>query len=519
MVTEKTQVSSSHVAVVLTNSWWNILNYIFSAAGGLLVSVFFARALGVDGYGLYALIFSIATVSSLFLDFGLAQIISKYVPRYYNDRDNVGLVRKIIVSAIFFQCATWILLFIGLSLFGESLLQSVGVGDSSLLVTGSYIIALLVLPTLLSRLLSAFFVAIQQSRYAALTTLITQLGVLFGGLVMMVYGASVQSALIVQVVSVGLGTLFACIALLQLRFKAQSSVKQLLVRDIASYGSLAYLNTILVFIVWSYSEVFFLNHYWGQDLVGYYTIAVSLGSLISAVPGLFLRSVYTSHFELVEKGEEKRAEAMLETAVLWMTAIFIPFSVLLTALAVVLIPFVYGSAYQPIAYVLPLVLFGSVISTTIAASTIRANTVTSAFGVTVVITAFGAVCNLAIDYLLIPTYGLIGAGLASFSSQLLLTAITMLYVFRRFSLSLPWLRLVRIYSISLGYGALVVLLFSLPLIIFVFAILALLVVAWYFIFDPRRMNQSDRALITQIANSLPPAVAGLILRVARVHTS
>ncbi len=85
------KMDSDYAHEVLSNSLWNFLNYLIVGLSSMVVSIFLARYLGADKYGIYSFFISLINIGSLVLDFGLTQSIAKYVPRYFSDPNNKGL--------------------------------------------------------------------------------------------------------------------------------------------------------------------------------------------------------------------------------------------------------------------------------------------------------------------------------------------------------------------------------------------------------------------------------------------
>jgi O-antigen/teichoic acid export membrane protein len=437
-----------YVVSVAQNSLWNFVNYVVTGVAGVVAGVILTRTLGAQQYGSYAFFSSMLVVGSLFLDFGLGQAIAKYVPRYYNDPENKGLGIQIFLSTLAFQLMVSVLVvaILLLSLGYWRGLIRVDTAQAGIL---AIITVSTLVPAVLSKQVTNFLGATRNSKPIAIAAIVTQLlslamitifGIIYKNLPLILLGQLAVNAVACAVLWT--------VARPLLRFERPSK-KILPFNDLRTYSLLAYLNVILTFVVWSYSEVFFLGYYAPVKEVGFYTLAFSVASIVASVPGLYLRTAYTVQFELLELGEEERSDRIASMNVKLMSILFLPLAIYISYFAKPIVSLLYGSSYDTVSVILPLVLFGTIISTTIGSPIIKASNDNKVFGGTIALTLLGAIVNLILDYLLIPRYQSIGAGIANLFSQLILTAILLSYAFRAMRIHIDWLRIVKVYGINL----------------------------------------------------------------------
>ena len=445
---EKFENSKNYVSIIAENSFWNLINYVLTGVSGLVVSILLARSLGTGDYGVYSFLVSIVAVACVFLDFGIGQAINKYIPRYFADPKNKGLAIKIFEKSLFIQFVITVLLSVILILTQGLWCGLIKVNHLNMNV---YITILLIslTPQVIARQVMNFLSATQNSKIIALINLASQI---LNLILVVIFAILFKNLMLIFVMQVII-SLFTCFLLYKyvkplLHYEANPT-KAIKLKEIKNFTLLAYANTILTFIVWSYSEVFFLGYYSSPEEVGFYTLAFSLASIVSSLPGLYLRTTYNVQFELIEKREEILADKISSSNVKIMTILFLPLSIFITYFSKTIIGLMYGTSYEKVHIILPFVLFGTIISTTLGAPIIKANNDNKIFGNTVGISVMGAILNLALNYLLIPRYNSIGAGIANFLSQIILTIILLIYVFNAIKIKVDWLKIIKVYLINM----------------------------------------------------------------------
>lgn len=439
--------TNDHVIPIASNSFWNVINYITTGLVGFLITVLLARSFGPDQYGVYSLFTTIVVVGAIILDLGIGQVTFKYIPRYFNDEENKGLSVIIFYRTLSFQLILAVILSLIALALSPILLRYINFGHTD---TG-YLLVIAILsliPSTVSKQFTNFLSATLNTKKIAIANLIVQainitliiiFSLVYKNLVLILF-----SQLIVYLIL----SLILYIYLVPLLKYNQKPQKVLDFKDIRNFAFLAYVNVILTFVVWSYSEIFFLTHYSSIKEVGFYSLAFFLASILSSIPGLYLRNAFNVQFELLEKGEDERVDQMSSRNVKLMSVIFLPLAVLIVYFSSDVINLIYGVNYTKVAIILPLVLFGTIISTTIGSPIFRANNHNKVFGKTVVITLIGALVNISLDYLLIPRFASIGAGWANFISQILLTFVLVFYVFRVLKIKIDWLKVIKVYGLN-----------------------------------------------------------------------
>jgi O-antigen/teichoic acid export membrane protein len=199
-------------------------------------------------------------------------------------------------------------------------------------------------------------------------------------------------------------------------------------------------------IVWQRSEVLFLKSYSTLPEIAFYTLAYAIASKLNEVGGAVSSMLLPLFSESHGRGGQSREQGQVLAAGLkYLQVLLVPLCMFVVVLCRPLILLLYGRQYLPL--VLPLqILIASVGFTSLGVvnSTFVLGTERQAF-----IAKFGslvAVVNIALDLILIPTHGALGAAIANCTAQILGVSGGMIYVSRCLQTKFPWAVTLTTYS-------------------------------------------------------------------------
>jgi O-antigen/teichoic acid export membrane protein len=192
---------------------------------------------------------------------------------------------------------------------------------------------------------------------------------------------------------------------------------------VVSIGGRGAISSILIFLLFR-SDVYLVKHFLGIEAVGIYGVAVIIAEMMQRVPNL-AGSVLLPRVMAADAGSAERLSSSVAR------------NILLFSLAVALLLIVVGepiislfgehfsAAYGPLIWMLPGLVaagFGSVLNTKLAAEGYPAITIWAP-GVALAL-------NVALNLLLIPAMGLVGAAMATSVAYVIWTALVALYYWR-----------------------------------------------------------------------------------------
>lgn len=200
-------------------------------------------------------------------------------------------------------------------------------------------------------------------------------------------------------------------------------------RRVHRYCRTTWASYLLSAIVWTRTEIFFLERSWGSGAVALFSVGVTLANLAVQLPLLLTGSLLPHFAQHIAAGEHAQAVALYRTSMRLLAMMVFPACFGVVAIAPALVPLLYGSGFE-----------GAVLPTAIlvGASALSALTsVTQTFmnasernGFNVAVGLVGALGVVLAGLLLVPTYGLLAAAAARTGIQLCTAAASIWYVDR-----------------------------------------------------------------------------------------
>jgi O-antigen/teichoic acid export membrane protein len=212
---------------------------------------------------------------------------------------------------------------------------------------------------------------------------------------------------------------------------------------------------ILNMVVWDRSDVVFLRHLVRDPAqISFFSSAISLIDKIQAIPLAFGSATFATI--QAQYGRDRRQLPQVASNALWYGfACSVPLLVGLAAMSSQVIPFLYGVKYLPAIPVLAVAAIFAIPKCLVAPTwSVMEAEVRQGFLIGWLI--FCAIINIALDLILIPRLGAMGAAVANGTAQLLLPIGLVWRVHSLFGLKFPWGAAARL-MISAGAMAAVVL--------------------------------------------------------------
>ncbi len=212
-------------------------------------------------------------------------------------------------------------------------------------------------------------------------------------------------------------------------------------------------GTLTSTLVWSRSELFFLQHYSGSSAVGLFTVSVTLANVAAQAP-LLLTAGFLPYFAQ-SFGRRALAEARdaYGTAVRVLGLIIFPACLGMASILPAIVPTVYGQAFEGAIPATTVLLFAAAIASVTSVGT----NVLLAMDRSDMIFRVGAglaVLAIAAGLTIIPEYGLMGAAWTRAALQTISACIGTWFVSRRLGFPLPINGLVKTFVAAMICAAL-----------------------------------------------------------------
>jgi O-antigen/teichoic acid export membrane protein len=374
---------------------------------GFFLLPIYTRYLSPADYGILSLLVTTGSVTDILIRLGLGSGIFREVIYRRSDESQVES------TALYFLAGESILLFSVFLLFSSPL---------SSLIFGSPIYARLLSFVFLSSLLDILnMIAMARLRihersffYATISVGKFLMGALLNIYFVAVLRRGVEGLVVSSLIQAGLSAGFS-LALIIPNLRPTFSVP--ILRRLLSFG-LPLVPFGLSRLIMTYADRYFLQHYYGTAEVGLYSLGYNIGLVLNIVVTAVQTAWPAQMFAMARKPDPERQFSRLLTYYLGVLGfVSLGFSVLAPEVLIVMTTPRYHRAWMVVPLVtLSYVLYGMMFMTNTGLET--QNKVKYAAPVI----AAAACLNLGLNFLLIPSYGMMGAAVATFLSYLLFAA-------------------------------------------------------------------------------------------------
>jgi O-antigen/teichoic acid export membrane protein len=406
----------------LSNTKYNALATITTLLTTLIVSGYASRKLGVEDFGRAQYLIWLVQTGGLIVGLGMPTTVSRFVAMYAAKGD-LSSAKSILAIA-------WLLCLPASTIGG--IVVYVSVAGNIAALTG----LVLVLGTLQALQLAACagFGNYQSILKAAAAGSLLSLAAAFifidrygiAGF-LLVYAVAATAQLIVMV--------FALRG--QANGHAATPVATIRLKEIASFAGYAWLASIISVFVWQRMELYFIDRYLSSTDVAYFSVAITLGALISQpmnILGSALLPYFSAQLSSVDGLQRSAQLYVLLTKLFAWVSFFAAF--VLAAHSGFLVTLVFGEAYigaeQTVSFILAGSAFGTIASvgSALVYSAGRARFIFFS-GV------FGAAFTVLAGVTLVPSFGVIGAATSKILIQLVMIAAGTVYIVQRLVFPFP----------------------------------------------------------------------------------
>ncbi|MBI2278877.1 MAG: flippase [Candidatus Brennerbacteria bacterium] len=396
------QNRSVRQTVVKNTIWLSV-----SQMGGRLIRasiiIYAARVLGASEYGVFSYVLGLAGFFTIFADVGITSILTREIAK----RPEEG--------TRYFATIFWmkIVLLILTALAVIFLAPHFSKIDAAVPLIP--FVAILAIADGLREFSNAFFRAKEKMELEALVTAVTNVAITAAGFVILSYYTTAGALTASYVVSAAVGALAGMFILRREFASIVRSFSPELVRPvlraavpialIALFGALS-LNVDLIMLGWwrTASEV------------GFYSAAQKIVQVLYTVPAIIASSIFPALSRLIGQREEEKEKILVERSLGILFLLAMPIVVGGVVLASPIIALLYGDGYTPSTIVFQALLVttlfifpGTFFGNLVFAHNEHKKLAPAVLGVSLI--------NVALNTLLIPLYGIVGAAVATIVTQ------------------------------------------------------------------------------------------------------
>jgi O-antigen/teichoic acid export membrane protein len=410
---------------------------LFSALAGYILRLLLARRLSIEDYGLFFALFSFINLLGLFKDFGLSYALVKFIPELEVTK-SWGRIKSLILSSALIQLVSAGIITAVLVVAAPALMKNVFHSDKIFMMVLFAFIFFISFPQgivgiCLLGFQRMFLYASQDFTRNLLVILFTLLFLGQGiGIAAPAYAYLVVYALSFAIFfAIFVAKVFPRVWKARAEF-VSSNFSQLLLFGLPAMITI-FGNNIL-----QYTDSFMLAYLTNLTNVGLYQVAQPIATLVfyfstaAAVVATPLAS------ELMARRKYKELRKGVELLHTYIFAMVVPIAAALVLFPEIFIRLLFGDKFLAAAPALQILAVGAVFGTI---GYINLNIL---FGLgkpklSGRLTFVCAIVNLALNFLLIPHYGLIGAALATTASYFLMLALSSKSIWRAVKLRAHWL--------------------------------------------------------------------------------
>jgi O-antigen/teichoic acid export membrane protein len=450
----RTSSTGPTVAPALVRS--TLLNFTdtaISAVSAVAVSIVLARALGPVTLGLYSLVTSTVTFVLIFARLGVSDTVTRYVAEL-SGQGELSIASMVTARAVAVVIVAGVVATILLAL-GSGLLA--GLYRHRELQRYFLIGSVSLAPQLVSGVLRGVMRGLQKWQRLVLLNLLTSPVWVIGSIAVVIGGAGITGLLVVgTAVELVLVVLLAWWAVAALGVRVPAPIPRPLRARLVRYNVALALLTVINLVVWNRSELFFLGRLSSPEQVAYYTVPFSLtGRACDLIPGALLGVLVPGLSHAHGLTGETRFLEVLNQALRYLAVVTLPICLFGLAASPLIIRILYGATFDPAVPVLQ-VLFVTAILAVLSQAMSSALLGAEAPGYLLKVGLGVVVLSVALDLLLIPRWGAVGAAAAKTVVQAA-WAVAALLPLRRLVLAGTWLAIAKAAAVAAPLAALGVL--------------------------------------------------------------
>jgi len=286
-------------------------------------------------------------------------------------------------------------------------------------------------------------------------------------------------------------------------------------REVTRFALASWVTAVLGGFVFGRTEILFLERYTGLGAVGLFVAAVTIAEMAVQLPPLLLSALLPRFSEQYGLGERDRMHRLYRTTTALIALVIVPLCVGLAAIAPVLVPLLFGDEFAGAVPVASVLLIAAALSS-LGVTTLYLLQSIGKTGFLLMSNGVGLIGTIALGFILVPRFGLMGAAWSRGVVQVSVVLIETWYVTRKLGISPPYRALGAIalasaiqgavaYFICLKLSGLVSLLVAVPAAMIIYLV-ALRVLAVTRIVDAELRER----LITKVPERMRPLISRIV---------
>ena len=391
----------------------NIISYLL----GLFTTLYTARYLGIEGFGVLSLALSLTGIFGVFTDLGLSTLTTREVSR------DKSLANRYIGNT------TLIKIIYSFLTFGLISLVVYIIGYPQEVKTVIYLITLSVILAAFTGIFNSIFQAFQKMEYMSLNIILNAILMITGILIVIHFGLGIIALSSVYLISSAIVLVVTLITYSWKFFIPKIGIDLKFWKPTIKEASFFGVTNILV-VIYFYIDSLMLSLMVGYSAVGIYNASYKLIFVLLVLPGIFVTSIFpimSQHFEssknLLKIEYEKSVKYLFAIAVfLFIYGFIFSDKIILIIYGIAYIPSI--AALQTLIFVIPIIFITNLFGNLLGAINRQR--------ILIIITGISALFNVALNLILIPRFSYIGASAATVVTEGLVFILMISYISKHF---------------------------------------------------------------------------------------
>ena len=407
---------------------------LFAAVLGYLVRMVLSRQLILEEFGLFYAVLTFVTFFSVFRDLGLSQSLTKFIPEFLVKKEYEKVkssIKFVFIANIIISILLAALFILFSSFLADNYFKS-ALAKPVLIILSLYFVLYSIYTVFIS-----IFVGFQKSRLYSLDLFLRNLFVLIG--IFVFAGKGVNSPAFAYLFSLIFGAIIFTVFLFRLfdfsEYKQKISKK--LAGTLFRFGFPLMFATV-GFIIISQVDTLILTYFRPISEVGIYNVVLPTATLLNMVGSSLALAMIPLISEFWVSKKYLEVKSLIKSVYQRAFIIIVPIGFIIFVFSDFVLKVLFGESFVSGSLALKILSIGAIFFS----FAIVNNSILVAVGnpkkVTITILV-AAVINLVLNLLLIPTYGLAGAAVATMVSYIFVLLLSTYFVSKSVKIDVPLL--------------------------------------------------------------------------------
>lgn len=436
---------------LIKNSVFDLFNTAFMFGTSWIISIWVARQLGPDSYGIFTLVLWLTGTFSWVIGMGLIHAITKFIAEC-SGRGETHILGSIVVFIMKIEITLSIIISGVLIFFKTEIANYFFTPNESFFF---FLAFLGILPGTITAIFSATIEGIQKFEYFTYSSLLITPVSFISKIIVLWLGKGISGLLIVMLIFSMINSVFYFFVLKKEKIKFWSfnqSVGPTLKARIKKYNLSVLLIILCDKIIWDKSENFFLGRFCSASEIGFYNLGFNISRKFTAIlPSTFWKVLFPAMSNYCGTGDHAKTKRLFFIATRYLAFAAFPIGVGGAILAYQMIHYLYGHDFIGAQRILQIMFLSSILTSLCEpGAAILYGYEKQSF--IYKLGAVMAVINIILDIFLIKRYGALGAACCYAVTTIVGSVCGTLYTCKTMDLKYPVVSIAKIFFATVIMG-------------------------------------------------------------------